>query len=387
MEALWLTLAVTLCLAGSTSELSTCKTLDLEVVRRKRIEAIRGQILSKLRMDKEPKADQETGQEDIPVALMSIYNSTIGQNAERLAMAAPLTPQLEDEDYFAKELHMFRMQEIPENSSGDKTQSSKMTMVFNINEMRASILSQTLLTSAELRLHIRQVTMSQGQGDQRVELYRVLGQNQRYMGSRFINSTMKDHWLTFDVVDVVREWLLSSDNEQKMQLKLHCDCDEQKEPTKLFDITGFSNARGDMKGKTNLNKQPHILTMSLPANGTSSSKRRKRATTEEFCSDTSDSCCVRKLYIDFRNDLGWKWIHKPKGYFANYCVGSCTYIWSTEDKHSQILALYKHHNPGASAQPCCVPHVLEPLPIIYYVGRQHKVEQLSNMSVRSCKCS
>lgn len=111
MEALWLALAVTLCLVGSTSELSTCKTLDLEVVRRKRIEAIRGQILSKLRMDKEPKADQETGQEDIPVALMSIYNSTVGQNAERLAMAPPLTPQLEDEDYFAKELHMFRMQE------------------------------------------------------------------------------------------------------------------------------------------------------------------------------------------------------------------------------------------------------------------------------------
>lgn len=39
----------------------------------------------------------------------------------------------------------------------------------------------------------------------------------------------------------------------------------------------------------------------------------------------------------------------------------------------QILALYKHHNPGASAQPCCVPEVLESLPILYYVGRQHKV--------------
>lgn len=41
----------------------------------------------------------------------------------------------------------------------------------------------------------------------------------------------------------------------------------------------------------------------------------------------------------------------------------------------QILALYKHHNPGASAQPCCVPQTLEPLPILYYVGRQHKVAQ------------
>lgn len=40
---------------------------------------------------------------------------------------------------------------------------------------------------------------------------------------------------------------------------------------------------------------------------------------------------------------------------------------------SQILALYKNHNPGASVQPCCVPQALEPLPILYYVGRQHRV--------------
>lgn len=82
----------------------------------------------------------------------------------------------------------------------------------------------------------------------------------------------------------------------------------------------------------------------------------------------------------------------------------------------QILALYKHHNPGASAQPCCVPQVLEPLPIMYYVGRNYKVniyypdktnvilvavcrvirnrcvfsaqvESLSNMVVKTCKCS
>lgn len=53
----------------------------------------------------------------------------------------------------------------------------------------------------------------------------------------------------------------------------------------------------------------------------------------------------------------------------------------------QVLALYNQHNPGASAAPCCVPQALEPLPIVYYVGRKPKVEQLSNMIVRSCKCS
>ncbi|CAB1333045.1 unnamed protein product [Coregonus sp. 'balchen'] len=142
--------------------------------------------------------------------------------------------------------------------------------------------------------------------------------------------------------------------------------------------------------------------MSLPVERHSqlSSRKKRQTTTEEICSENkvynsqvyvppskSESCCVRRLYIDFRKDLGWKWIHEPTGYFANYCMGPCTYIWNTENKYSQVLALYKHHNPGASAKPCCVPQVLEPLPIIYYVGRQHKVEQLSNMIVKSCKCS
>ncbi|XP_055008219.1 transforming growth factor, beta 1a [Boleophthalmus pectinirostris] len=129
--------------------------------------------------------------------------------------------------------------------------------------------------------------------------------------------------------------------------------------------------------------------MSIPKNVSSHlTTRRKRSTdSKDTCTAQTETCCVRSLYIDFRRDLGWKWIHKPTGYHANYCMGSCTYIWNAENKYSQILALYKHHNPGASAQPCCVPQSLEPLPILYYVGRQHKVEQLSNMIVKSCKCS
>lgn len=104
-------------------------------------------------------------------------------------------------------------------------------------------------------------------------------------------------------------------------------------------------------------------------------------------SSTEKNCCVRQLYIDFRKDLGWKWIHEPKGYHANFCLGPCPYIWSLDTQYSKVLALYNQHNPGASASPCCVPQALEPLPIVYYVGRKPKVEQLSNMIVRSCKCS
>ncbi|ETE57217.1 Transforming growth factor beta-1, partial [Ophiophagus hannah] len=42
---------------------------------------------------------------------------------------------------------------------------------------------------------------------------------------------------------------------------------------------------------------------------------------------------------------------------------------------AQVLALYNFHNPSASAAPCCVPDELEPLGIIYYVGRQAKLRK------------
>lgn len=52
----------------------------------------------------------------------------------------------------------------------------------------------------------------------------------------------------------------------------------------------------------------------------------------------------------------------------------------------QILPLYNKMNPEASASPCCVPQDLEPLTIMYFIGRTARVEQLSNMVVKSCKC-
>ncbi|XP_051718113.1 transforming growth factor, beta 1a isoform X2 [Ctenopharyngodon idella] len=279
-----------LCMVAGTGSMSTCKTLDLEVVKKKRIEAIRGQILSKLRMAKEPEAEIDDVGQKIPDSLLSLYNSTVELSEEMKLKTVPL--QAEDEDYFGKEVHKF---------------------------------------------------------------------------------------------------IIRQEDEESLELRLYCGCktDQQSTDKFLFTISGLDKQRGDTASLADMMVKPYILALSLPSNGNSlASVRRKRDVgTDVTCDEKTETCCMRKLYIDFRKDLGWKWIHKPKGYYANYCMGSCTYIWNAENKYSQILALYKHHNPGASAQPCCVPAVLDPLPILYYVGRQNKVEQLSNMVVRSCKCS
>lgn len=78
-------------------------------------------------------------------------------------------------------------------------------------------------------------------------------------------------------------------------------------------------------------KQPHTLSQKVKMGHSF-----KRPFSFFLWNSQTDSCCVRSLYIDFRKDLGWKWIHKPAGYHANYCMGSCTYIWNAENKYSQV---------------------------------------------------
>lgn len=156
-------------------------------------------------------------------------------------------------------------------------------------------------------------------------------------------------------------------------------------------IEGFEQQRGDMQSIAQKHRRvPYVLAMVLPPERGNDlrSARRRRGLEPQFCFGPEEqSCCVRPLYIDFRRDLQWRWIHEPRGYMANFCGGACPYLWSADTQYSKVLALYNQHNPGGSAAPCCVPQSLDPLPIVYYVGRKARVEQLSDMVVRACKCS
>lgn len=67
--------------------------------------------------------------------------------------------------------------------------------------------------------------------------------------------------------------------------------------------------------------------------------------------NTEESCCVRKLHIDFRRDLDWKWIHEPSGYDANYCSGPCPYLRSSDTTHSSV-------RPGGNTETHVSPWVL-----------------------------
>lgn len=107
---------------GTASGMSTCKTVDLEFLRTKRIEAIRSQILSKLRLPKAP-ADAGEGK-DIPTNLLSLYNSTKDLLKEQQRVVpTPFSIEQEEEEYFAKVLNKFNVTSKYQITERNATQS------------------------------------------------------------------------------------------------------------------------------------------------------------------------------------------------------------------------------------------------------------------------
>uniref|UniRef100_A0A4X2L8W6 TGF-beta propeptide domain-containing protein n=2 Tax=Vombatus ursinus TaxID=29139 RepID=A0A4X2L8W6_VOMUR len=87
--------------------LSTCTTLDFGHIKKKRVEAIRGQILSKLRLTSPPEASTLA---HVPYHILALYNSTREMLEEmQEEKEESCTQENTESEYYAKEIHKFDM--------------------------------------------------------------------------------------------------------------------------------------------------------------------------------------------------------------------------------------------------------------------------------------
>ncbi|XP_034051483.1 transforming growth factor beta-3 proprotein [Thalassophryne amazonica] len=392
-----------------TLSLSTCTTVDIDHIKKKRVEAVRGQILSKLRLTSPP---ETTGPSQVPFQVLALYNSTkelieeLGRDRQQSC-----GQDNTETEYYAKEIYKFNMiSGTPENNDLSFCPKSITSKVFRFN-VSAMEKNATNLFRAEFRA-LRISNPSAKRNEQRIELYQILQKDdpkakQRYIGGKNVLTSGPPEWVSFNVTQTVREWLMDRQTNLGLEISVHCPChtfrpngDIIENANEVLEVK-FQGMEGDYDEQSRLDQSrlkkqkeqlyPHLILMMLPSHRLDtqpSSRRRKRALDTNYCfNNYEENCCVRPLYINFRQDLGWRWIHQPEGYYANFCSGPCPYLRSADTTHSSLLSLYNTLNPEASASPCCVPQDLEPLTILYYVGRTPKVEQLSNMVVKSCKCS
>ncbi|XP_062821238.1 transforming growth factor beta-2 proprotein-like [Anolis carolinensis] len=389
--------------------LSTCQVLDLEVARARRVEAVRGQILSKLQLAAPPEEEDGTPEQP-PAEVMLLYNSTKELSRERGACGGRGAGSSEEEDYYAKEVR--RLDMLPPGQTDNAISSTHSSPFFRLLHFDVSGAESNLSSLVQAELRVYRVPNPRARTmEQRLELYQVvrarepLVPTQRYVESKTLHPTDRAEWVSFDVTDTVSQWLGKRERNLGLKLGVHCPCctfvpagntispNHSEELEARFAGLDDELIKEAWKGRARppdlAGKGPHIILTLLPPHRLEPSpkgRRRRSANSPSCARNTDQGCCLRTLYIDFRKDLKWKWIHQPKGYKANFCAGSCRYVWSTDTQYNMVLPLYNKLNPEASAAPCCVPHKLEPLTILYYVGRSPKVQQLSNMVVKSCRC-
>lgn len=82
--------------------MSTCKAVDMEQVKKRRIEAIRGQILSKLKLTEPPEVESE--EITVPTEVLSVYNSTVDMIKEKIKKEKPVV-----EEYYSKQVEKIEM--------------------------------------------------------------------------------------------------------------------------------------------------------------------------------------------------------------------------------------------------------------------------------------
>ncbi|XP_071387022.1 transforming growth factor beta-2 proprotein isoform X2 [Centroberyx affinis] len=395
---MWLTplaLLLLLRLAGVVEGLNTCQSFNLDEQKSKRIEAVRGQILSKLRIRSPPDATKDRPTDLVPPEVMLLYNSTRELLKERARQAeSACERESSEEDYYAKEVQRIDM--LPSRTDTNAVSPAAPSPHYRVVHFDVSgvDLTNSTLVKAEFRI-FRAPNPLARTSEQRVEIFQPRA---------------KGTWLSVEVTDTVKDWLADTENNLGLKLGVHCPCctfvpstnnivpNKSEELEALFAGVDDEQLRqikkpGQVKGQADFStKTPHLILTLLPSDrvdnpAKKNRKRRAAAADTTTCSRNSEQgCCLRSLYIDFRRDLNWKWIHEPKGYKANFCAGSCPYLWSANNHYNMILPLYNKLNPEASASPCCVPQDLEPLTIMYFIGRTPRVEQLSNMVVKSCKC-
>uniref|UniRef100_A0A673MWM6 Transforming growth factor beta n=1 Tax=Sinocyclocheilus rhinocerous TaxID=307959 RepID=A0A673MWM6_9TELE len=382
---------------------STCQSYNLADHKSKRIEAVRGQILSKLRIRSPPVPEASPPSESVPVGVMLLYNST-----------KELLKDISLRHIFDLTATIYSVPIIYNFVANNKSPYFRIVGFDVTNVERNS----STLVKAEFRI-FRAPNPQARTTEQRVEIYQILksddvtAPSQRYIDSRTVEPQAKGAWLSVDVTETVKEWMAFRGQNLGLKISVHCPCctfvpstnnivpNKSEELEARFagiddDLIKQNRRPGMTKGQIEFStKTPHLILTLLPTDRlespTKKNRKKRSAAVTSICSRYREKecwnvCVCVSLYIDFRRDLNWKWIHEPKGYKANFCAGNCPYLWSADNHYNMILPLYNKMNPEASASPCCVPQDLEPLTIVYFLGRTPRVEQLSNMVVRSCKC-
>ncbi|KAH8233104.1 hypothetical protein KR026_004335 [Drosophila bipectinata] len=210
-------------------------------------------------------------------------------------------------------------------------------------------------------------------------------------------------WLEMNVTEGLHEWLIKSKENHGIYIGAHAVNRPDRE-VKLDDI-GLIHRKADdefqpfmigfFRGPELIKTNAHSSHHRSKRSATHQPKRKKSVSTnmnplQNVPIESTRSCQMHTLYIDFKDLLWHDWIIAPEGYGAFYCSGECNFPLNAHmnaTNHAIVQTLVHLMEPKKVPKPCCAPTRLGALPVLYHLNDENvNLKKYRNMIVKSCGC-
>ncbi|XP_060909895.1 growth/differentiation factor 8 [Labrus mixtus] len=345
--------------ATSPEDTEQCATCEVrQQIKTMRLNAIKSQILSKLRMKEAPNISRDIVKQLLPKApplqqLLDQYD-VLGDDNKDVVME-------EDDEHATTETIMMMATEpesIVQVDAEPKCCFFSFTQKFQANR----------IVRAQLWVHLRPAEEATTVFLQISRLMPVTDGN-RHIRIRSLKIEVNagvSSWQSIDVKQVLTVWL------------------RQPETNWGIEINAF-DSRGNDLAVTSAEPGEEGLQPFMEVK-VSEGPRRVRRNPGLDCDENSPEsrCCRYPLTVDFE-DFGWDWIIAPKRYKANYCSGECEYMHLQKYPHTHLV---NKANPRGTAGPCCTPTKMSPINMLYFNRKEQIIYgKIPSMVVDRCGCS
>lgn len=324
-----------------------------------RLETIKSQILSKLRLKQAPNISREVVNQLLPKAppLQQLLDQHDFQGD-----ASPQDEFVEADEYHATTESVITMASEPEPIVQVDGKPSCCFFKFSPKLMFTKVLK------AQLWVYLRPLQQTSTVYLQILRLKPVTDQGSRHIRIRSLKielNSRSGYWQSIDFKHVLQNWF------------------KQPHTNWGIDINAFDESGNDL-AVTSLRPGEEGLPF-LEVKVLETTKRSRRNLGLDCDEHSTESrCCRYPLTVDFEA-FGWDWIIAPKRYKANYCSGQCEYMFMQKYPHTHLV---QHANPRGSAGPCCTPTKMSPINMLYFNDKQQIIHgKIPGMVVDRCGCS
>ena len=200
--------------------------------------------------------------------------------------------------------------------------------------------------------------------------------------AKLVDMCSPSGYISFNVTKAAIRWIEQRLNIVELNLTIKCMGSSQCDLSPEHQVRFSTNSK--------IMQVPHLVIKTY-AHVTSSQsgiieKRKKRSSTPtyNFCPNTTQTCCLRRLKVNFTRDLNWTFIIAPQSMYINYCEGLC--LLGTGSIPPQIEVVNGIHS-NSSFNPCCsgAEYETQTLLVAHDIANFSLVE-FPKMTAKSCRC-